>query len=386
MYPPHPRSAADGASPPPVDIAPDAVLGSLSGVAQEQALSALATELGELRDWLREDLAQLEAALQACFAGAPADPVGAPRADLLPTELPGTRVRDAASHLLRLPGKRIRPLCVLLAARLGGRSLDSTLRHVAVACELVHAATLLHDDVIDDSTERRGAPAARVLYGNSASILAGDHLLVYALQLVVGEQQAWLTHSLLEVMAGMVAAEALQLERRGRFEPRRDIYLQVIRGKTAALFAWGLQAGGRLADLPPESGRALEKVGRYLGMAFQLVDDSLDLAGDPQRIGKEVLRDLRDGKLTWPIILAAEADPSLRSHLEKLTASSQTPLDPAALAPVLQAVQASDALRQTKKFAEEMAACAVEALQELPDSPARQALELLIRSAVSRVA
>ncbi|HET6343308.1 MAG TPA: polyprenyl synthetase family protein, partial [Myxococcota bacterium] len=278
------------------DVNEEAVLTPLATVSSREGIEPLAARLLDLRAWLGDDLASLEDALQRLEETSPGG------------GLPGQRVRRAAQHLLGLPGKRIRPLCVLLAARLGGRVMDAGLRDLAVACELVHAATLLHDDVIDDSRERRGAPAARVLFGNSASILAGDHLLVEALRLVQGTGHGALLSDLLDVIARMVAAEALQLERRGSFQPDRGIYLEVIRGKTAALFGWGLRAGGTVAGLSADALAALEQVGLSLGMAFQLVDDVLDLEGDPQVTGKEALVDVREGKLTWPVILASERD------------------------------------------------------------------------------
>src|SRR6185503_1216876 len=119
------------------------------------------------------------------------------------------------------------------------------------AAEIVHAATLLHDDVIDDGHERRGAPAARIVYGNSASILGGDYLLVEALERVAALDAAPVLRSLLDTIARMVAAEAVQLERRGRFEPCRDTYLQIIEGKTASLFRWALAAAPLLGGMAP---------------------------------------------------------------------------------------------------------------------------------------
>jgi octaprenyl-diphosphate synthase len=359
----------------------DLVLPPLEAVTAHQGLHALTARLAQLRAWLGDDLSELEAAL-GHIAAQRADPATATAAHVLP----GTRVPGAAAHLLALSGKRIRPICVLLSARMGGLGLSPVLRDLAVACELVHAATLLHDDVIDDSAERRGSAAARVLFGNSASILAGDHLLVHSLKLVLGTGQLPLLHSLLQVISGMVAAEALQLERRGRFEPRRDLYLQVIRGKTAALFAWGLQAGGTVAQLPESTLVALSKVGQSLGTAFQLVDDVLDLEGDPQMTGKDALVDVREGKLTWPIILAAERDKNLAQELQAIAQEPGRELSAARAQAVVQTIRGCGALEDSRQFAREMAAAAQTTLDALPKGAATTALQWVIESAVHRVA
>ena len=354
----------------------DTVLRPLADVSARHELDPLAQRLLELRDWLADDLLDLEAALVAVERGD-----GPGQGGRL---LPGTRVRSAVQHLLRLPGKRIRPLCVLIAARLGGRTMDGDVRAMAVACELVHAATLLHDDVIDDSSERRGAPAARILYGNSASILAGDHLLVEALRLVQGVGTAPLLVSLLDVISQMVAAEALQLERRGRFEPERDIYLQVIRGKTAALFHWGLRAGGMAAGLDEAALTALGRVGMSLGMAFQLVDDVLDLEGDSDVTGKDALVDLREGKMTWPVILGAESDPHLAQELALIASEDGRELDTARAQHIVGRLRASGALQATRAYALRKADEACSEINALPNSQSRQALKWVIESAVHR--
>ena len=353
------------------------VLEPLARASERHAAPELAAHLRDLELWLADDLQALEYGLQALLPAAASRPSSA-------GGLPGARVRGAAAHLLALPGKRIRPVCVLLAARLGGRSLDHDLRRLAVACELVHAATLLHDDVIDVGQERRGAPTARLLYGNAASILAGDFLLNEALRLVRLVQPPELLDRLLDVTRQMVAAEALQLERRGRFTPDRDLYLEVIRGKTAALFSWGLWAGGTLAGLPESTRDTLGAVGEALGMAFQLVDDLLDVAGDPVALGKEVLVDVREGKLTWPMIVAAERDPALAEQLQGLASEEGQALAPARARSLLEAIRATGALESTRAYAAEQASLAERHLASLPEGPARAALGWVVTLALQR--
>lgn len=342
------------------------VMADLATVSRRRSLVPLEARLLRLKRWLKDDLRSLDAVLGAVV------------------EADGDLASRAAWHMLAVPGKRLRPLCVVIAARLGERALDADVLAVAAAAELVHAATLLHDDVIDEGTERRGEAAARVVYGNSVSILAGDHLLVEALRRVHGAGQPALMALLLDTVAAMVAAEARQLERRGRFVPDRRVYLDVIRGKTAALFRWCLEAGGILGGLDPAALGALAGAGLSLGLAFQLVDDVLDLDGDEAETGKEPFADLREGKLTWPVILACERDPALLSALRAYVEDpAHAPLDAAAIAARVRATGATD---DTRAFAVGQAEAARARLELLPRGRARRALELVLEAATHRAA
>jgi octaprenyl-diphosphate synthase len=363
-----PASAAAEAEP---GVRAAAGLAPLRGVSERVGLVTLADQLAQLQAWLGEDLGTLEAAIAAIHDTAGASDAGRSLA-----------VR-AADHLLSRAGKRIRPICVLLGARLGAGANPGHTRNAALASELVHAATLLHDDVIDEGVERRGAPTARMVFGNSASILAGDHLLVEALRLVRTTGHDELLDDLLGVISEMVAGEALQLERRGRFEPNRDVYLRVIEGKTAALFRWALSAGGALGGLGREQTQALGRAGRALGLAFQLIDDVLDLEGSEAVTGKSVLADLREGKLTWPLILAAERDPGILAEFRDLAAGGPDG-EPARMQRILERVRRSRALSETRSFAQAQAGDATEALAQMRPSPARRAIELVVDSAIRR--
>lgn len=381
------------------------VLLPLTTASKRQDLDALANHLTDLREFLATDLRDVESMLGAigdvCITNSAQPPAANHVPSVDPADAPTDRVSRAKQHLLALRGKRIRPLCVLLAARVGGRMLDRDVRDLAVACELVHAATLLHDDVIDDSAERRGAPSARILYGNAASILAGDHLLVEALRLVQRAEvsassvpSSSLLTGILNVISQMVAAEALQLERRGRFEPDRDTYLRVIEGKTASLFVWGLRAGGCMAGLDTSASDALGKVGLSLGLAFQLVDDVLDMEGDPRILGKNAWVDLREGKLTWPMILASERDPRfctmLRDMLQQsardgVLGDTRDAFKEQDMTDIVQCVRRTEALHDTRAFALHHVDQAFMALDTLPANHGRDALRWVIESAVHRV-
>ena len=338
----------------------------LAEVTRRNGLDGLAVRLDGLWRWLATDLAALERSLEA---------VGSTEGDL------GWR---SARYLLDRPGKRIRPVCLALAARAGGRPFDDLVRDAAVVCELVHTATLLHDDVVDEGTQRRGVPPARLVYGNSASVLGGDHLLVEALRRV---DRCCPRHrgELLDVVAGMVTAEVAQLERRRRFDADREAYRRIAVGKTAALFRWALRAGGRLGGLEDAHVDALGCFGDSLGIAFQLVDDALDLVGDPATTGKTACADLREGKATWPLLYAAERDPDIAARLRVLAAGDHEP-DPRVAQDLVDAVVRTGALAATHAEAARHGEAAHAALGQLPTSRAREALATVVDAALSREA
>jgi O-succinylbenzoic acid--CoA ligase len=363
--PPPPQAARPTAPPAPEPVAAQPVVAALLAAAEEHGAQGLRGRLDEAERILGDDMAALADELQG-VASALQRP-------------PRLAARRAARDLLANPGKRLRPLCALLAARVGGTPRLEAARCVAVASELIHTATLLHDDVIDEGSERRGAPAARVVYGNSASVLAGDFLFAEALRIIGETDEPALMTQFLRVIADMVEAEALQLERRGRLEPSRDAYLAVCRGKTGVLFQWALAAGGLVGGLTPSDCDALGRAGQALGLAFQLVDDVLDLAGDPERIGKDSLADLRQGKLTWPWILALERDPSLAERVAAAVAG-----DAPELGRLVADVRAAGTVEETKAFAREQAQAALADLATLPDGWARWLLEAIVHLIVDR--
>jgi len=278
-------------------------------------------------------------------------------------------------HLLGLRGKRLRPLCVALAARTGPRGFGSAARELAVAAELVHAATLLHDDVVDAGDLRRGAPTARVLYGNAASIFGGDWLLVEAMRRIQTAAVPGALDRALQVLREMLEAESQQLAARGKPwapEAGRAAYLRVAQGKTASLFAWALGSGGRGGGADEAAATALEDFGTQLGIAFQVVDDALDLADDALSLGKTALADLREGKMTYPLVIAAERDPRVAAWLADAAAQAEPPA--ALLLEVARAVRATGAVDEARRFAAERTRAAEAALGPLPPSAAREAL------------
>jgi octaprenyl-diphosphate synthase len=297
---------------------------------------------------------------------------------------PGVAGR-AARHLVGAGGKRVRPLLVILAARAAGASQSCATARAAVtklaqAAELVHAATLLHDDVLDDGRIRRGLPAARVLWGNAASVLGGDFLLIRALELTVAAGVDGALVDLLDAIARMIDGEALQLAHRGRSDLDAAAYLAVVDGKTASLFAWCGRAGARLGGGDATLGDALAAYGLHLGRAFQIVDDLLDVEGDPDALGKSVLSDVREGKLTLPVLYALEHDPSLRALLEACVAS-----DADDAGDVAASVARSGAAERAREQARKETARAVAALVNLPSTPWSEALRYIAHELCARV-
>jgi octaprenyl-diphosphate synthase len=334
-------------------------LDQLATVSGARGAVDLRERLASLGRWVRADLVEFEAELNVLPRGARV-------------------VQQAAHHLLDLRGKHLRPVCVALASRFGD-GFTPRARGLAVAVELVHTATLLHDDVVDLAERRRGQPAACVVYGNAASIFAGDWLLVAALRRIAAAGYDGLLDKMLAVIDEMIMAESLQLERRGRVVADRDEYFRIVEGKTAALFRWAMIAGGRTAGLDAACEAALEKFGLHLGVAFQAVDDELDFADGT---GKDPLADLREGKMTFPMVVALEREPTLRARFTALL-EDQSP-DRAELVAIANAVRATGALSATRALAEEHARRAIEALALLPAGPARDALETVALASLER--
>jgi octaprenyl-diphosphate synthase len=293
---------------------------------------------------------------------------------------------EAARHLLQAGGKRVRPLLLVLAARAAGGRPESHLEErLAQAAELVHAATLLHDDVLDDGRVRRGVPAARVLWGNAASVLGGDFLLVRALELTASTGVAGALDELLEAIGRMIDGEALQLAHRGRADLQPEAYRAVVDGKTASLFAWCGRAGARLARANLATVHALGTYGLHLGHAFQIVDDVLDVEGDSRVLGKSVLSDLREGKLTLPLLYALEEEPALRTRLAD---AAQLEEDPHLAEEVAAAVRRTHAAQRARRaaVAETQAALAALALVDAPQGrPYHDALAYIARELCARV-
>jgi octaprenyl-diphosphate synthase len=255
---------------------------------------------------------------------------------------------------------------------------------LCAAVELVHAATLLHDDVIDTSDLRRGDRAARLVYGNSASVLGGDVLMLKASATLVEAGRPELFRSLVRTMEELVAAEDEQLANRGRLLLDEETYLRIIGGKTAALFRWACAAGGSAAGRPAPEIRALERYGDALGVAFQIADDVLDATGDPTVTGKAILGDLREGKATFPLIAAARLDTRARDTLAAVIASGKSPEESGAFADLIAIATRPECIRAANAKAVQFARQAEEALNGVNSGPAKHLLLALANAAAVR--
>jgi octaprenyl-diphosphate synthase len=224
-------------------------------------------------------------------------------------------VSEVANHILFAGGKRLRPLLLVLAAKLCGYT-DNYAKAVASAMEYLHAATLLHDDIIDDAVLRRGKTVAHSVYGNAVTVLVGDFLLARALAICADSGKIKVIHLISNLTENMSTGEVHQLMRKGDVTLTEDEYLEVIRRKTAVLFQAACTISAVIADASFEKEQALSDFGYNLGLAFQMVDDLFDYTMDTAALGKEVGADLREGKLTLPIIQALkEADPVDREQM-----------------------------------------------------------------------
>ena len=337
----------------------------LGAVCRERVPRDVATRLRDLSDWIADDMTGFEVELEK----------------LVRDE---SVVNRSAHHLLDLGGKHLRPACVALATKLGS-DFGPAARDLAVAVELLHSATLLHDDVIDLGERRRGRPTARLIYGNAASVLAGDWLLVEALKRIRRSGHHGLLARAFETLDEMIAAEAIQLENRGRINLNREDYFRVIDGKTATLFRWAMLAGATAGGLPADQRAALERYGTHLGAAFQLVDDLLDVAGDPRVTGKTAFSDLHEGKMTYPLLLALERDVSIRRLVERLLRMPpDEPLPLRLRARVHRKLLTTGSLRDCRALARRRADDAIACLAPLPDGPGRTALATLATVPVER--
>ena len=211
-------------------------------------------------------------------------------------------IPQLAHHLIDSGGKRLRPMLTIAAAKLCGYRGDGQVR-LAAAVEFMHTATLLHDDVVDQSDYRRGKASARLLWGNQASVLVGDFLLGQAFRMMVDVGSLGALRILSNAAAVIAEGEVMQLAAAKKTATTEDEYLTIINAKTAALFAAAAEVGAAIANRPDEEHTALKSYGRNLGVAFQLVDDALDYSGDSARLGKAVGDDFREGKITLPVIL-----------------------------------------------------------------------------------
>lgn len=281
-------------------------------------------------------------------------------------------IPQLAGHLISAGGKRLRPLLTLASAHLGGYRGDLHIG-LAAAVEFIHTATLLHDDVVDQSDLRRGQGTANAVWGNKPSVLVGDFLFSRAFQLMVHSRSLRVLEILSNASAVIAEGEVAQLITANDIDTDMDDYLAVVTAKTAALFAAACQVGGVVAKASPLRETALETYGNNLGIAFQLMDDYLDYAAREADLGKSLGDDFRDGKITMPVILGYHRGDATEQEFWRRTLERQEVAD-GDLSHAQQLLAKHGALDDTVTAARGYADAAREALNVFPDSQARQIL------------
>ena len=305
------------------------------------------------------------------------------RAIVARMDSPVALIPQLAAHIVAAGGKRLRPVLTLAAARLCGYAGGARHVQLAACVEFIHTATLLHDDVVDESLLRRGLASANAVFGNKASVLVGDFLFARAFQLMVEDGSLAVLRILSGAAATIAEGEVLQLATQNDLSTTVERYLDVVRGKTAALFAAACEVGAVVAGRPAGEVAALHDYGMNLGIAFQLVDDALDYAADQAVLGKTVGDDFREGKITLPVLVAYEAgDAAQRAFWQRtIEASEQEEAD---LEHAMALMARYGAIPATLARAAEFADQAKRDLAAFPDSPIRRALLAVADYTVSR--
>lgn len=293
------------------------------------------------------------------------------------------RIPEVTAHLVEAGGKRLRPMLTLAAARICGYTGDHHIK-LAATVEFIHTATLLHDDVVDESSQRRGRPTANLLWDNKSSVLVGDYLFSRSFQLMVETGTLRVLDILANASATIAEGEVLQLTAAQDLKTDEAIYLQVVRGKTAALFAAACEVGAVIAGAPEHHVRAFVDYGDALGIAFQIADDLLDYSGTSAQIGKNTGDDFRERKVTLPVIKAvAKATPEQRAFWTRVIEKGDQrdgDLDHA-----MTLLIETGGLQAARDEAFVWAEKARQALTVLPDHPLRQTLSDLADYVVSRI-
>lgn len=321
------------------------------------------TPIDVLSDLLADDMAAVDAIIHERMSS----PIG-----LIP---------NLATHLIDAGGKRIRPLITLASARLLGRIGDAP-RKLAAAVEFIHTATLLHDDVVDDSGLRRGKQAANRVWGNPASVLVGDFLFARSFNLMVETGDMQVLDILARAASIIAEGEVMQLVAANDADATLSRYLAIIEAKTAALFAAAGKAGAVSAGKPGAEADALHAYGLNLGLAFQLVDDALDYDGRQSAMGKNIGDDFREGKITMPVVIARDAGGAdERNFWRRVMTGEQQPEDFDRARALL---AKHDAIARTLRAARDYAATARAQLDGLPPNVYRDALAALADFVVDR--
>ncbi|MCX7116713.1 MAG: polyprenyl synthetase family protein [Legionellales bacterium] len=293
---------------------------------------------------------------------------------------PVVLIDDLANHVIQSGGKRLRPLLVLLASRACHYTGQNHIR-LAAMIEFFHTATLLHDDVVDDSTLRRGRDTANKIWGSKASILVGDYLFTQYMQLMIDVGDIGIMQLLTGIAHQIGCGEIQQLSNRHKWSLTEDEYFEVIRAKTSLLFAASATLGALISKSDEATQKALYAYGLHLGNAFQLIDDALDYCSDPQTMGKNTGDDLADGKATMPLLhVLKHGTPAQKSLIKNSLEQGNLHR----FTEIMEAIHATKAIEHTRSVAAAEIDKAISALQVLPNSKYKEALVDLSRYAINR--
>jgi octaprenyl-diphosphate synthase len=292
-------------------------------------------------------------------------------------------IPQLAQHLIDSGGKRLRPMLTIASARMCGYAQGNYHVDLATAVEFMHTATLLHDDVVDESDLRRGRRTARLIWGNQASVLVGDYLLGQAFRIMVGTRSLDALAVLSDAASIIAEGEVMQLAAAHNTATTEDAYMKVINAKTAALFAAAAEVGAIVAGRNTAEREALESYGRNLGIAFQLVDDALDYSGKQAQLGKSVGDDFREGKITLPVVLSyRRGDDAEREFWKRVM--EQGDQHDGDLKQAIKLMSQHNAIEDTIERARHYGAIARDALEIFPDSEHKSALVDAIGFSVAR--
>lgn len=292
-------------------------------------------------------------------------------------------IPELARHLIDSGGKRLRPMLTIASAKMCGYEGADHVR-LAASVEFMHTATLLHDDVVDESDMRRGKKTARILWGNEASVLVGDFLLGQAFKMMVDVGVIEALRILSDAAAVIAEGEVMQLMASKNTETNEDEYLAVINAKTAALFSAAAEVGAVLAERPKAEQAALRSYGKNLGIAFQLVDDVLDYSGDQEKLGKSVGDDFREGKITLPVVLAyRRGNDSERSFWQRVLQDGE--ITDGDLERAISLVKHHGAIEDTIERARHYGSIAHDALAIFPETNYKAALLDAVAFCIARV-
>lgn len=291
-------------------------------------------------------------------------------------------IPELAHHLIDSGGKRLRPMLALASAKLCGYSGSNHIR-VAAAIEFMHTATLLHDDVVDESDARRGKKTARLIWGNQASVLVGDFLLGQAFRMLVDVGSMGVLRILSNAAAVIAEGEVMQLAAAHNTATTEDEYLAIINAKTAALFLASAEVGGAILNRPAGELAALRSYGRNLGLAFQLVDDALDYYGESARLGKSTGDDFREGKITLPVILSfRRGNDTERAFWQRTVAEGN--IEEGDLEHAIQLMRKHKAIETTLERARSYGNIAKDAMAIFPASAEKDAMQQVIDFCIAR--